>query len=48
MKSKPSQHVQDTIDMDDLYDDDCYDIDQEDDEDDGGGSDSAQNEAEDL
>jgi ubiquitin-conjugating enzyme E2 R len=33
MKSKPLRPAQDSIEMDDFYDDDCYDLDDEEDED---------------
>ena len=45
MKAKPMQPAQDSIEMDDFYDDDCYDMADDDDEDDEDLSDNEEIEA---
>ena len=45
MKAKPLRAAQDSIEMDDFYDDDCYDMDDDDDEEDEDLSDNEEKEA---
>ena len=44
MKAKPLRPAQDSIEMDDFYDDDCYDMDDEDEESLSGEDDLSENE----